>query len=139
MPTNKTQVTLGSATQEIMQAIDEKAEALFSERWKGNTDMVKGLTMKVIMLQAFDMEWALPEQYMLLKTPILRDFDAEIKEIEQLYLQAAGEFARQGLDEHQALNEAKNQMFMATAEVIPQEMTGEIQDLIHASLGSGKC
>ncbi len=132
-------VTLEAATQEIMKAIDAKADQIFGEKWKGNTDMVKGLTMKVVMLQAFDMEWALPHQYQTLKSPILRDFDPEIREVENLYLQAANEFARQGLDDKQAINEARNQMFMATAEVIPQEMVTEIQDLIHTSLGSGKC
>lgn len=132
-------ITLAEATQQIMQAIDEKVERLFGEKWKGNTDMVKGLTMKVTLLQAFDMEWALPEQYKVLKGSIVRDFDPEIKEVEDIYLTAANEFDRQGLDEKQAINEARNQMFMATAEVIPQEMVHEIQDLIHTSLGSGKC
>ncbi len=132
-------ITLAEATQQIMQAIDEKVDSLFGEKWKGNTDMVKGLTMKVTLLQAFDMEWALPEQYKALKEPILRDFEREIQEVEDIYLTAANEFKRQGLDEKQAINEARNQMFMATAEVIPQEMVQEIQDLIHTSLGSGKC
>ena len=132
-------ITLEEATQQIMKAIDEKVEELFAEKWKGNTDMVKGLTMKVVMLQAFDMEWALPAKYEMLKGPIIRDFDPEIKEVENLYLMAANEFNRQGLDEKQAINEARNQMFMATAEIIPGEMVQEIQDLIHTSLGSGKC
>ena len=133
------QITLADATKAIMEEINQKVEALFSEKWKGNTDMVRGLTMKVVVLQAFDMEWALPAQYQALKAPVLRDFDPEIKDVEGLYMEAAAQFHRQGLDEHQAMNEAKNQMFLALAEVIPQEMAGEIQALIHTSLGSGKC
>ena len=133
------QVTLADATKDIMNVIDSKVERLFGEKWKGNTDMVRGLTMKVVVLQAFDMEWALPEQFRALQTPILRDFDEEIKEVEHLYVEAATQFFKQGLDESQAKNEAKNQMFLALSESIPQEMALEIQDLIHTYLGSGKC
>lgn len=133
------QVTLGEATKELMTRIDQKVEQHFGEKWKGNTDMVRGLTMKVVVLQAFDMEWALPAQYQTLSGPILRDFREDIQEVEQLYLEAAGQFFRQGLDERQAMNEARNQMFMALAEVVPDEMVGEIQDIIHTWLGSGNC
>lgn len=133
------QVTLGEATQEIMARINKKVDQHFGERWAGNTDMVRGLTMKVVVLQAFEMEWALPQQYEALQAPILRDFRAEIQAVENLYLEAAGIFHQQGLDEHQAMNEARNQMFMALAEVIPDELVMEIQSLIHTRLGSGKC
>lgn len=133
------QVTLSDATKELMNHIDQKVEQLFTEKWKGNTDMVRGLTMKVVVLQAFDMEWALPAQYQALSGPIMRDFQEDIQEVEQLYLEAARQFYLQGLDEHQAMNEARNQMFMALAEVIPDEIVGEIQDIIHTWLGSGNC
>ena len=133
------QVTLGDATKEIMKAINQKVDRLFAEKWAGNTDMVRGLTMKVVVLQAFDMEYALPQQYQALQAPILRDFQEEIQAVEDLYTEASAIFHRQGLDEHQAMNETRNQMFMALAEVIPDELVMEIQQLIHTSLGSGKC
>jgi hypothetical protein len=133
------QVTLGDATKELMQHIDAKVDRVFGEKWKGNTDMVRGLTMKVVVLQAFDMQWALPQQYQALQKPVLRDFQEDIQAVEELYLEASTIFHRQGLDEHQAMNETRNQMFMALAEVIPGELVSEIQDLIHTSLGSGKC
>lgn len=136
---SRNQVTLADATKELMTDIDKKVDELFSKKWEGKTDMVRGLTMKVVVLQAFDMEWALPEQYQTLSKPILRDFQANIQAVEDLYVEAAGQFYRQGLDEHQAMNEARNQMFMALAEVIPDEMVGEIQDIIHTWLGSGSC
>ncbi len=138
MKQQEKQVTIRDVTLRIMESVNHKVEEQFSEKWQGKTDMVLGLTIKVVLLKAFEMEAALPQNFEPLKQPILKNFQEEIGAIEELYLEASNRFIQQGLDENQAMNEAKNQIFHAAADAMPQGMVDEIKNLIHTTYG-GKC
>lgn len=91
------QITLEDATIELVEKIRKKTGELYGKRWKGKTDMIFGFAVKVVLLEAFDLGEALPLQFKELRSAVLQNFREEIRELESLYLEAARNFALQGL------------------------------------------